>query len=243
MEAPWKDQLVLLDLQELDTKITKLRFRLKKMPQLAQIAKLSEADRKLDDKHTQLSALKTDKQREITRLENDLAGIQNRLQTQQQRLDAGAGTPKELVSLQEEIQQMGKRISDLEEQMLSIMDEMEQLEEIEQQITERKQEHAQEISRLHDEVGAENSEITAQLQQLEKEREQKASPLDSQLLALYEQVRAQTGGVGAVKVVDGRPVGYDLAFSVAEIAHLRAAKPEEIITSEDEGYLLIRCPQ
>ena len=243
MEAPWKDQLALLDLQELDTKIARLRFRLKKMPQLAQLAKLSETDRKLDDKHTQLSALKTDKQREITSLENDLTSIQNRLQTQQQRLDAGAGTPKELVSLQEEIQQMGKRISDLEEQMLSIMDEMEELADTEQQITQLKQEHAQEISRLHDEVGAENSQITAQLQQLESEREQKADPLDTQLLSLYEQVRAQTGGVGAVKVVDGRPVGYDLAFSVAEIAHLRAAKPEEVITSEDEGYLLIRCPQ
>lgn len=243
MEAPWKDQLVLLDLQELDTKITKLHFRLKKLPHLTQLAELSEKDRKQDEKHTQLSALKTDKQREITSLENDLAGIQNRLQTQQQRLDAGAGTPKELVRLQEEIQQMRKRISDLEEQMLSVLGEMEQLEDIEQQIAQHKQEHAQEISRLKEEVGIENSQITAQLQQLENEREQKAEPLDSQLLALYEQVRTQTGGVGAVKVVDGRAVGYDLAFSVAEIAYLRAAKPEEIITSEDEGYLLIRCPQ
>lgn len=243
MEAPWKDQLALLDLQELDTKIARLRFRLKKMPQLAQLAELSEKDRKLDDKHTQLSALKTDKQREITSLENDLTSIQNRLHTQQERLDAGAGTPKELVSLQEEIQQMHQRIDDLEEQMLALMGELEQLEDLEQQITQRKQEHAQEISRLKDEVGVENSQITAQLQQLESEREEKASPLDTQLLALYEQVRGQTGGVGAVKVVDGRPVGYDLAFSVAEIAHLRAAKPEEIITSEDEGYLLIRCPQ
>lgn len=138
---------------------------------------------------------------------------------------------------------MRKRISDLEEQMLSVLGEMEQLEDIEQQIAQHKQEHAQEISRLKEEVGIENSQITAQLQQLENEREQKAEPLDSQLLALYEQVRTQTGGVGAVKVVDGRAVGYDLAFSVAEIAYLRAAKPEEIITSEDEGYLLIRCPQ
>ena len=41
MEAPWKDQLVLLELQELDTKITKLHFRLKKLPQLTQLAELS----------------------------------------------------------------------------------------------------------------------------------------------------------------------------------------------------------
>ena len=96
-----------------------------------------------------------------------MAGIQNRLQTQQQRLDAGAGTPKELVRLQEEIQQMRKRISDLEEQMLSVLGEMEQLEDIEQQIAQRKQEHAQEMSRLKEEVGTENSQITVQLQQLE----------------------------------------------------------------------------
>lgn len=42
MEAPWKDQLALLDLQELDSKIAKLQFRLKKMPQLAQLAELKE---------------------------------------------------------------------------------------------------------------------------------------------------------------------------------------------------------
>ena len=127
--------------------------------------------------------------------------------------------------------------------MLSAMDEIERLEEIEQQINQRKQEYAQEISRLEGEVGEENSQITAQLEQLENEREQKAGPVDAELLDLYEQVRAQTGGVGAVKVVAGRPVGYDLAFSVAETARLRAAKPEEVITSEDEGYLLVRCPQ
>lgn len=32
MEAPWKDQLALLDLQELDTKITKLVSRRKSCP-------------------------------------------------------------------------------------------------------------------------------------------------------------------------------------------------------------------
>ena len=127
--------------------------------------------------------------------------------------------------------------------MLSVMDEMERLEDIGQQIKQRKQEYAQEISQLKDEVGEENSQITAQLEQLESQREQKAGPVNEQLLDLYEQVRAQTGGVGAIKVVAGRPVGYDLSFSVAETARLRAAKPEEVITSEDEGYLLIRCPQ
>ncbi|WP_215523126.1 zinc ribbon domain-containing protein [Varibaculum prostatecancerukia] len=243
MEAPWKDQLALLDLQELDSKIAKLQFRLKKMPQLAQLAELKEKDRILDTKKTKLSALQADKKREITGLENDLAAIENRQKIQQERLDNGQGSPKELVNLQEEIQQMKNRSHDLEEQMLTVMDGMEQLESIEEEIAQRKAEYAREITRLEGEVGAENSQISAQLEQLVSERAQKAAGLDADLLDLYEHIRERTGGVGAVKVVAGRPVGYDLSFSVAETAHLRAAKPEEVITSEDEGYLLIRCPQ
>lgn len=243
MEAPWKDQLALLDLQELDSKIAKLQFQLKKMPQLAQLAELKEKDQVLDAKKTKLSVLQADKKRENTSLENDLAAIENRKITQQQRLDSGQGSPKELVSLQEEIQQMNRRSQDLEEQMLTVMGQLENLEGIEAEIAQRKAEYAQEITRLKGEVGAEESQISAQLEQLGNEREQKAVGLDAELLDLYEHVRNRTGGVGAVKVVAGRPVGYDLAFSVAETARLRAAKPEEVITSEDEGYLLIRCPQ
>lgn len=243
MEAPWKDQLALLDLQELDTKIAKLQFQLKKMPQLTQLAELKEKDQVLDAKKTKLSVLQADKKRENTSLENDLAAIENRKLTQQQRLDSGQGSPKELVSLQEEIQQMNRRSQDLEEQMLTVMGQLENLEGIEEEIAQRKAEYAQEITRLKGEVGAEESQISAQLEQLGNEREQKAVGLDAELLDLYEHVRNRTGGVGAVKVVAGRPVGYDLAFSVAETARLRAAKPEEVITSEDEGYLLIRCPQ
>lgn len=243
MEAPWKDQLALLDLQELDSKIAKLQFQLKKMPQLAQLAELKEKDQVLDAKKTKLSVLQADKKRENTSLENDLAAIENRKITQQQRLDSGQGSPKELVSLQEEIQQMNRRSQDLEEQMLTVMGQLENLEGIEAEIAQRKAEYAQEITRLKGEVGAEESQISAQLEQLGNEREQKAVGLDAELLDLYEHVRNRTGGVGAIKVVAGRPVGYDLAFSVAETARLRAAKPEEVITSEDEGYLLIRCPQ
>ena len=243
MEAPWKDQLALLDLQELDSKIAKLQFQLKKMPQLAQLAELKEKDQVLDAKKTKLSVLQADKKRENTSLENDLAAIENRKITQQQRLDSGQGSPKELVSLQEEIQQMNRRSQDLEEQMLTVMGQLENLEGIEAEIAQRKAEYAQEITRLKGEVGAEESQISAQLEQLGNEREQKAVGLDAELLDLYEHVRNRTGGVGPVKVVAGRPVGYDLAFSVAETARLRAAKPEEVITSEDEGYLLIRCPQ
>lgn len=243
MEAPWKDQLALLDLQELDSKIAKLQFQLKKMPQLAQLAELKEKDQVLDAKKTKLSVLQADKKRENTSLENDLAAIENRKITQQQRLDSGQGSPKELVSLQEEIQQMNKRLQDLEEQMLTVMGQLENLESIEEEIAQRKAEYAQEITRLKGEVGDEESQISAQLEQLSGERAQKAAAVDAELLDLYEHVRSRTGGVGAVKVVAGRPVGYDLAFSVAETARLRAAKPEEVITSEDEGYLLIRCPQ
>ena len=243
MEAPWKDQLALLDLQELDSKIAKLQFRLKKMPQLAQLTELKEKDRILDTKKTKLSALQSDKKREITGLENDLAAIENRQKIQQERLDNGQGSPKELVNLQEEIQQMKNRSHDLEEQMLTVMDGMEQLERIEEEIAQRKAEYAREITRLEGEVGAENSQISAQLEQLTSERAQKAAGLDAELLDLYEHIRERTGGVGAIKVVAGRPVGYDLSFSVAETARVRAAKPEEVITSEDEGYLLIRCPQ
>ena len=127
MEAPWKDQLALLDLQELDTKITKLVSRRKKLPQLARLTELTESNKQLAAKLTELSTLKTDKKRAITALENEVAGIETRRKTQQNRLDNGQGSPKELLRLQTEIQQMNKRVEDLEAQLLAVMSEVEQL--------------------------------------------------------------------------------------------------------------------
>ena len=243
MEAPWKDQLALLDLQELDTKITKLVSRRKKLPQLARLTELTESNKQLAAKLTELSTLKTDKKRAITALENEVAGIETRRKTQQNRLDNGQGSPKELLRLQTEIQQMNKRVEDLEGQLLAVMSEVEHLDAVDQKISQRQAEYAQETITLKEEVEGENSQIGEELKELENQRNQRIAGIDSDLLDLYENIKLQTGGVGAIKVVAGRPVGYNLSFSVAETARLRAAKPEEVITSEDEGYLLIRCPQ
>ena len=99
MEAPWKDQLALLDLQELDTKITKLVSRRKKLPQLARLTELTESNKQLAAKLTELSTLKTDKKRAISALENEVAGIETRRKTQQNRLDSGQRLTKRVAEI------------------------------------------------------------------------------------------------------------------------------------------------
>ena len=70
-----------------------------------------------------------------------------------------------------------------------------------------------------------------------------ATGLPADLLALYEKVRAASGGVGAAMMRQRRCEGCRLELMGAELRAAQAAPPDEVMRCENCRRILVRTPE
>lgn len=194
----------LLELQELDLAVDRLEARRKEIESGSDLAEARERADEVGQRVGELRLAIDSIQREEKRLENEIASVDMRIQAEQKRLyDGSVANPKELSSIQAEIESLGRRKTRLEDEELGQMEHREDLEgrlpPLEKELAELRQ-RAEEIEASSE---RELGEIAATLEQRRAARSSLTSELDEELLELYEDLRAQKRGVGAAALVDG----------------------------------------
>ena len=184
-----------------------------------------------------------DLDRELRRLENDVEQVRQRSTRDQQRMQSGAVPAKELESLQHEVESLARRQSDLEDAELEVMEQREQAES-------RAAALRAEVSSLEAERDAAVSardkaygEFDASAAEDVAARTAAAAELPADLLALYERVRAASGGVGAAELRHRRCEGCRLELAGSELRAARAAAPDEVLRCENCRRILVRTPE
>jgi uncharacterized protein len=218
-------QLRLLDLQARDAALARLEHRRRTLSELAVIV----------DADTRLAALRADVvraetevgdlDRELRRLEDDVDQVRRRAERDQQRMLSGAVPAKELESLQHEVETLTRRQSDLEDTELEVMERREDAE------------------ARAGEVRAEVEKVTATRSEAEEARAVLADGLPADLMALYEKVRAASGGVGAAMLRQRRCEGCRLELMGAELRAAQAAPPDEVLRCENCRRILVRTTE
>jgi len=167
--------------------------------------------------------------------------VRTRATRDQQRLDAGqVGSAKDLENLQHELTSLARRQAALEEVELEIM---ERLEIAQGRLRAAAAERDRLDADLEKEAGqrdAEHATIDAQTGGLDAERSTLAATLPADLLALYEKLRAQFGGVGAAALRQRRCEGCRLEINSTELSRIRAAPPDEVVRCEECRRILVR---
>lgn len=238
--APPADQRRLLDIQELDTRLAQLAHQRRTHPTLETLQELSARAEDLERAHTQADVTLGDARRELIKAETDVEQVRARAERGQQRLGSGQGSPKELQNITAELEALDRRRSVLEEAQLEQMEAVEeaetkisailtQLEALNTQIEEVTAERDEAFSRIDGEVAT-----------VSASRERLTEGLPANLIALYEEVRASTGGLAAVALRGENTVGIQVPLSLTEKAEIKAAPAEQVIQSEDYDYILIR---
>lgn len=238
--APVPDQRALLDLQALDTALAKLAHQRNSHPTLATLEELTGRAADLDRTRAQTQVLVSDTRRELIKAETDVEQVRNRAERGRQRLESGTGSPKDLQALTQELESLGKRQNDLEEVELEVMERLENAEGDLSATTEQLEAIRADIARVEAQRDAAFADLDAQSEQTRIERDQVAGGIDEALLALYEKVRARTGGLGAVGLRGGATQGVQIPLSLTEKAAIEAAPPEQVLRSEDYDYILVR---
>ncbi|HEX5511008.1 MAG TPA: C4-type zinc ribbon domain-containing protein [Actinomycetales bacterium] len=236
------DQVRLLDVQALDTRLNQIDHRRRNLPEHAQ---LTEAQRRADSVRDQLIAAQTeagDITRELAKAEADVELVRQRAARNQSRLDAGAGSAKDMQALQHELESLARRQSDLEDVELEVMERSELAQATVARLEAEQREVTEAVEKLTQARDAAVSELDAEAERVRAEREEIASGLDQGLMALYEKVREASGGVGAAALKGGRCEGCRLQLTPIDLNRIRAASPDEIVRCEECRRILVRTP-
>jgi predicted nucleic acid-binding Zn-ribbon protein len=240
MKATPLDQERLLELQKIDTQILQASHRAENLPEKGEISRLGNEISELTAQRNHMSVDQSDIKRELAKAEEDVAQVRSRKQKDESRLASGAGSPKDLENLQHEVATLERRISELEEIELEVMV---RFDEIEKSITAL----AAEISTLEGQMSSieavanEKLEvITKELEKHRSDRKDLASSIESELLKLYEKIRADKGGIGAAEIIRKRCTGCQLDLNAADAAKFAATAADEVIRCEECRRILVR---
>ncbi|MGO1560439.1 Hypothetical protein CZ771_08425 [Actinomycetales bacterium JB111] len=234
------DQLRLLDLQEIDTALAKAAHERRSLPVLAHIESLTGRESDLHDELVLATSAAGDARRALNKAEADVAQVRERAARDQARLDSGEGLSRELVALQEELAHLAGRQQTLEEIELEAMEVAEEADNKVAALTAQKESVAADLASLGTERDAAVSRIDADIVAKQAERDAFAATIPPKLLEEYEYARRQTGGLGAVAVRGARTEGVQVDFTLAEQSRIETAPEDEVIVSEDHGFILVR---
>jgi len=239
VKADPEAQRRLLDLQSIDTTLAQLAHKRRTLPEHAEIDRLSQ----LADQRVNAQVAVDDFDRDIARMERDVEQVRARKAKDEARLDAGTGPARELEALQHELATLTRRQSELEDVELELMEQREQAEAVVTDIDRR-------LTAARDARASAEQRRDQALTDIAKEEEFRSSgrkplaaDLPADLVALYERIREQSGGIGAALLRSGRCGGCRLELSGGERAAIRAAAPDDVLRHEECRRILVRTEE
>ncbi|MDO5700037.1 MAG: hypothetical protein Q4P36_01000 [Bowdeniella nasicola] len=240
MRAPADEQATLLPLQEQDRLLARLITEQARLPIRARLADLTEAHAEAERAAVLARTAVSDARRELSFAEGEVQRVRDRRERQQRTLDSGALDPKSLVNLQSELEHLAGRQSELEDLELEAMEGLEEAEDAAQQAGQRVETLAEEVAEASRQTDNDSAALDAKIAKARTDRETIAEKISADLLSLYEEVRARTGGL-AVVVLEGTcttPVTLD--FSLHELDAIRSTPADEVYVSEEHDYIVVR---
>ena len=234
-------QLKLLDLQEVDSGLDQLAHRLKTLPEHAALVELAERRADVAARHGRAQTEVEDLMRDQRKADADVEQVKARLARNRDRVDGGlVGDPKQLQAMQHEIETLHRRISDLEDEELAVMERLEEaqirLAELGSELADLEASGAKQ-QESRDAAAAEIAETRADAA---AERELLAAQIPEPLLALYDKLRAQLGGVGVGAVHQRRCGGCRLDIGAADLARMASTPSDEVLRCEECNRILVR---
>jgi predicted nucleic acid-binding Zn-ribbon protein len=234
-------QLKLLDVQELDSRSDTLRHQAANPPEAAELRELAAGRADLGGRVGGLQVQVDDLNREQRKADDDVEHVKARRVRDQQRLDSGAVTnPKDLERLQHELVSLERRISDLEDAELDVMERLEAtqsaLAELQTEVTSTEARVA-ELTEARDKRVA---QLREEAERVARERAAAVQGMPEDLLALYERLREQKGGVGAALLRARQCEGCRMELDNAVLASIAKQPPDAVVRCEECSRILVR---
>ena len=237
-------QLHLLDLQGRDTRLAQLAHRARTLPDAASLADIDTRLARLRDEVVAAETIAADLDLEQRKADLDVEQVRDRARRDQELLDSGTiGDPKQLQSLQHELQSLARRQGELEDIELEIMERVEGAAAAVAVLTADRDGLQVERDALAVRVAEQLADIAAERVEVEAERTGLSAGIPTDLLTLYDKIRADHGGVGAARLHRGRCEGCRMELPPNEIEALRSAPSDAVLRCEECRRILVRTAE
>jgi predicted nucleic acid-binding Zn-ribbon protein len=212
----------LLELQELDTTIDRLRSRLRALESgesvAAARAEADEAERALGELRLRLDELSRDQ----SRFEHEIDSMTQKEAAEERRMfDGSVVNARELDSIRHEVESLKRRRSDREDELLAVLEIQEGVEAEERTAAQRSDTARARVGEIQAEADEELHRVATELKEREEARHAVAEAIDPEFLELYEDLRPQKKGVAAVELIDGVCQGCHEQLSAVERDRLK----------------------
>jgi predicted nucleic acid-binding Zn-ribbon protein len=242
--ASAEQQQALLDLQGLDTKLLQLAHKRSGLPEIVAVqdleVELGSIKMRLVAAQTETSDLKINQ----LKAESDVEQVVARAKRDQERLDSGAvSATKELESLQHQIETLAKRQAELEDIELEIMQAYENAQQAVTDLLANEIETTEKlatVSQARDDLFA---DIDFEINSLTIQRTEIANQLPTDLISLYDKIRADQGGVGAALIHRGSCQGCHITIDAQEIDQIRKMSADAIARCDQCRRILVRTAE
>lgn len=238
-EDPRPEQLrALLDLQQTDGRIRRLRHQLDDLPEQRE---LDEAEARATAVREEHDGVRVDLDRvtsESRRIEGEVDLLRQRKNAEHARMYSGDITsPKELQSLRAEIDSTERRISEHEDQLLEAMERVEALESRAAALAEEQQALEGKVTELSDARDRAAEGLLAELAELEVARDGQRADIPADLLERYDAKHEKLGGMAVGELRDGMCTACRIELPYAEVNELLDGPP--LATCPQCGRLLV----
>ena len=243
MKADPITQSALLDVQAQDSVIVQLTHRRSTLPEIAQIEQLQAQRAELDGHRVEADTEVSDLTREQKKADAEVELVKTRQVRDEERLNSGAiGNPKDLASLQHELEALARRITTLEDEELEVMERLETAQARLRAVTADIGAIDTDLEHLSAARDSASSEIDGQLDAARIDRESVARSVPENLMALYDKMRDKHG-TGAAMLQARRCEGCRLELNSADLREIAAAPEDEVLRCPECDRILVRTPE
>ena len=240
MNAEPADQLRLLDLQALDSKLDQLAHRRRTLPQLAEVQGLETRFGQLRDVHAVSAATDTDLAREQAKAEADVDQVRARAERDRKLLANGSGSAKDMENLQHELESLAKRQAALEDVVLEVMEKVESATARTAKLAADRTEVEGDLERARHALAGEQAGVDKDVEFTRTQRELLAKQIPAELIGLYDKLRGQYDGVAVAAIVRRRCQACQIELDIAEVNAAKTAAPDTILRHDSCRRILVR---
>ncbi len=212
--------LKLLELQEADYDLLRLRKQLEDLPQRAMLVDIDAKRVGVQQKAEQVIRMRTESEQEIERLQTEANELRVKIAAVQQQI-AQSSDYREVAALSKEIEGLAKRAEKADFDNLKIEERCEKIHAVQEQVNDA----LSTLSKRHDELMKQLEEqkrtLMDQARTIKDKRDELVKGISVQLLERYDRAVSAKNGVGAAYLEGDHCSGCRVQLTEGQLAKLR----------------------
>jgi predicted nucleic acid-binding Zn-ribbon protein len=234
--------LTLLEVQRHDLEVDRARHRRATLPEAARVAELEASAKAIDDDITRAAVEVSDLEAEQRKADADVDLVRQRSEKDRTLLET-INDAKQLSNLQHELESLARRQAELEDVELEVMERLDAAQKFHAALLAQRDTVAGDLAQAKAALDNALADLADEEGIAATARAAAAQRVPTDLLALYDKLRADNGGIGAAALQRGRCEGCRIELTPVDLGRIREAPETEVIRCEECRRILVRTAE